>query len=94
MPSVQEDVLIVGGGLAAQRAVETLVGRCGHGDCAAIAPGVFRVDEVAVVIGDGPDALVLEAARACPAMAIEVVDADTGALVECGATCTGARVET
>lgn len=55
---------------------------CGHGDCAAIAPGVFRVDEVAVVIGDGPDDLVLEAARACPAMAIEVVDAETGALVE------------
>ena len=55
MPSVQENVLIVGGGLAAQ---------------------------VAVVIGDGPDDLVLEAARACPAMAIEVVDADTGALVE------------
>jgi len=43
---------------------------------------VFRVDEVAVVIGDGPDDLILEAARACPAMAIEVVDADTGALVE------------
>ena len=55
---------------------------CGHGDCAAVAPGVFRVDEVAVVIGAGSDELVLEAARACPAMAIEVVDADTGALVE------------
>ena len=55
---------------------------CGHGDCAAIAPGVFRVDEVAVVTGSGPDALVLEAARACPAMAIEVVDADTGEPVD------------
>ena len=55
---------------------------CGHGDCAAIAPGVFRVDEVAVVTGSGPDALVLEAARACPAMAIEVVEAETGEPVE------------
>jgi ferredoxin len=55
---------------------------CGHGDCAAIAPGVFRVDETAVVIGPGPDELVLEAARACPAMAIEVVDAETGEPVD------------
>ena len=51
---------------------------CGHGDCAAIAPNVFRVDEIAVVTGSGPDEVILEAARACPAMAIEVVDADTG----------------
>lgn len=52
---------------------------CGHGDCAAIAPNVFRVDEIAVVTGSGPpDDVILEAARACPAMAIEVVDADTG----------------
>ena len=55
---------------------------CGHGDCAAIAPDVFRVDDVAVVVGPGPDARVLEAARACPAMAIEVVDADTGEPVD------------
>ena len=55
---------------------------CGHGDCAAIAPDVFRVDEIAVVTGEGPDALVLEAARACPAMAIEVVDASTGEPVD------------
>jgi hypothetical protein len=34
------------------------------------------------VIGEGPDDLILEAASACPAMAIEVVDAETGALVE------------
>ena len=52
---------------------------CGHGDCAAIAPNVFRVDEIAVVTGSGPDDVILEAARACPAMAIEVVDADSGA---------------
>jgi ferredoxin len=45
-----------------------------HGDCAAIAPQVFRVDDIAVVIGDGPDELVREAARACPAAAIALVD--------------------
>jgi ferredoxin len=44
-----------------------------HGDCAAIAPQVFRVDDIAVVIGDGPDELVREAARACPAAAIVLV---------------------
>ncbi len=55
---------------------------CGHGDCAAIAPGVFRVDEIAVVIGSGPDDLLREAARACPAAAIELVDADTGETVD------------
>ena len=55
---------------------------CGHGDCAAIAPDVFRVDEIAVVTGPGPDSTVIEAARACPAMAIEVVDPATGEPVE------------
>jgi ferredoxin len=49
---------------------------CGHGDCAAIAPGLFRVDDVAVVLGAGDDALVTEAARACPAGAIEVRPAE------------------
>ena len=44
-----------------------------HGDCAAIAPQVFLVDDTAVVIGDGPDELVREAARACPAAAIVLV---------------------
>jgi len=55
---------------------------CGHGDCAAIAPNIFRVDEIAVVTGPGPDDQVLEAARACPAMAIEVTDAETGEPVD------------
>ena len=55
---------------------------CGHGDCAAVAPGVFRVDEIATVIGSAPDDVILEAARACPAMAIEVIDADTGEPVD------------
>jgi ferredoxin len=55
---------------------------CGHGDCAAIAPGVFRVDEIAVVVGSGPDELLMEAARACPAAAIELVDAASGEVVQ------------
>jgi ferredoxin len=55
---------------------------CAHGDCAAIAPDVFTVDEVAVVTGSGPDELLMEAARACPAAAIELVDAETGEPVE------------
>jgi ferredoxin len=49
-----------------------------HGDCALVAPGVFEVDDVARVVGDGPRELLLEAAESCPAGAISVVDADTG----------------
>jgi ferredoxin len=49
-----------------------------HGDCAAIAPGVFRVDDIAEVVGDAALEVLLEAAEACPAAAISVVDTDTG----------------
>jgi ferredoxin len=52
-----------------------------HGDCAAIAPDAFAVGEVATVVGDAPDELLLEAAEACPALAIIVTDADTGEAV-------------
>jgi ferredoxin len=52
-----------------------------HGDCAAVAPDVFRVDDIAVLIGTGPDELLLEAAEACPAGAITVIDAATGETV-------------
>ncbi len=48
-----------------------------HGDCAVVAPGVFEVDDVAQVVGDGPRELLVEAAESCPAAAIYVVDADT-----------------
>jgi ferredoxin len=48
-----------------------------HGDCAAIAPGVFHIDDIAVVVGDGNLDLLVKAAEACPAGAISVVDADT-----------------
>ncbi len=52
-----------------------------HGDCVEIAPQVFRLDDVAVVIGNGSDDLILEAAEACPAVAIRVVDQETGETV-------------
>jgi ferredoxin len=52
-----------------------------HGDCVDIAPQVFRLDETAVVIGTGPDELLIEAAEACPAVAISLVDAETGETV-------------
>lgn len=49
-----------------------------HGDCALLAPGVFRIDDVAEVVGDGDADLLIRAAEACPAGAISVVDAETG----------------
>ena len=50
-----------------------------HGDCALVAPGVFAVEDIAVVVGTGTNEAVLAAARACPAAAIAVIDAETGA---------------
>ena len=52
-----------------------------HGDCVEIAPNVFRLDQAAVVIGSGPDELILEAAEACPSLAITIVDDATGETV-------------
>jgi ferredoxin len=52
-----------------------------HGDCAVIAPNVFRVDDIAVVIGEGEPDLLMEAAKACPTTAITLIDSDTGAQV-------------
>ena len=49
-----------------------------HGDCAVIAPDVFRIDDVATVVGAGAPELVVEAAEACPAVAISVIDDATG----------------
>ena len=45
-----------------------------HGDCAEVAPEVFRIDEIAVVIGTGPDELLRAAADACPSVAITLVE--------------------
>jgi ferredoxin len=55
-----------------------------HGDCAVIAPQAFRVDDVAVVVGTAPDDRLLEAARACPAGAIVLVDDETGEEIDPG----------
>jgi len=55
-----------------------------HGDCAVVAPQAFRVDDVAVVTGTAPDDVLLEAARACPAGAIILVDEATGEEVDPG----------
>lgn len=49
-----------------------------HGDCVEIAPEVFRLDDTAVVIGTGPEDLLIEAAEACPAVAISIIDSETG----------------
>jgi ferredoxin len=49
-----------------------------HGDCEHLAPGVFRVDDVAVVTGAGTPGEILAAAKACPAGAISVIDSATG----------------
>lgn len=49
-----------------------------HGDCVEIAPSVFRLDDVAVVIGGDSPELMVEAAEACPAVAISIVDEASG----------------
>ena len=48
-----------------------------HGDCEAVAPDVFRIDDIATVIGTGPDDLIVRAAESCPSVAIIVVDDET-----------------
>ena len=52
-----------------------------HGDCEAIAPEIFAIEDVAVVVGTGSDELLLEAARICPSVAIVVTDSETGEAV-------------
>jgi ferredoxin len=49
-----------------------------HGDCAVVAPGVFVVDDVAKVIADAPDDVLVAAAQACPSVAIVLTDSETG----------------
>ena len=45
-----------------------------HGDCVDLAPEVFALDDVARVIGTGPDELLLAAAESCPSTAIRILD--------------------
>ncbi|HWP33131.1 MAG TPA: ferredoxin [Solirubrobacterales bacterium] len=52
-----------------------------HGDCVEVAPRVFRLDDTAVVIGNGVYELILEAAEVCPAVAISIVDEESGETV-------------
>jgi ferredoxin len=49
-----------------------------HGDCEDVAPEVFAVDDVATVVGTGPDDLLLAAAEACPSAAIVIIDRESG----------------
>ncbi len=49
-----------------------------HGDCAELAPDVFRIEDVATVIGTAPSDQLVSIAEACPAAAISVIDAETG----------------
>ena len=48
-----------------------------HGDCVDVAPEVFELADVAVVIGSSPDGLLLKAAEACPSTAIRLLDPDS-----------------
>jgi len=52
-----------------------------HGDCVEIAPEVFILEDVARVVGDGPDELIIAAAEACPSTAIRIVDLESAQLV-------------
>lgn len=49
-----------------------------HGDCVELAPEVFVLGEVAEVIGIAPPDVLVRAAEACPAVAISIVDEDSG----------------
>jgi ferredoxin len=50
----------------------------GYGDCAALAPEAFEVDDVAQVKGPTPAQQLIDAAKACPSEAITLIDAETG----------------
>jgi ferredoxin len=52
-----------------------------HGDCVDVAPEVFVLEDVARVVGDGPDEVMLAAAEACPSAAIRVIRVETGEAV-------------
>lgn len=49
-----------------------------HGDCVELAPHAFALEDTAAVIGSAPYDTLLAAAQACPAVAISIVDDDTG----------------
>jgi len=49
-----------------------------HGDCVDLAPTAFALEDTAVVVGSAPYEQLLAAARACPAVAITLVDDVSG----------------
>ncbi len=49
-----------------------------HGDCERLLPDVFRVDDVATVIGTASVEQLARVAQACPASAISVIDEESG----------------
>lgn len=49
-----------------------------HGDCVDMAPTAFALQDTAVVVGSAPYEQLLAAAQACPAVAITLVDDETG----------------
>lgn len=58
--------------------VDIDAGACAaHGDCADVAPDVFHIDDIAEVIGTGPDELLMAAAEACPSAAVRIINART-----------------
>ncbi len=49
-----------------------------HGDCAELAPDVFRVEDVAIVIASAPPEQLVSVAESCPSSAISVIEETTG----------------
>lgn len=49
-----------------------------YGDCVELAPEAFEVEGIARVVGDAPARKLVDAARACPAEAITLIDAESG----------------
>jgi ferredoxin len=49
-----------------------------HGDCLELAPSAFAMEDTAVVTGTAPPEQLMAAAEACPAVAIAIVDSETG----------------
>jgi len=51
-----------------------------HGDCLDVAPQAFAMsdDDVALVVGSAPPDVLVQAAEACPSVAITVLDDASG----------------
>jgi ferredoxin len=49
-----------------------------HGDCEHVAPNVFRLEDIAVVVGTAPPDVLVEAAASCPSTAIALFDEQSG----------------